>query len=116
MHPLRAEISGGLSAAARARRFLDEVEDRIHPSLRDDVRFLVNELVTNSAVLAGVTEGESVELVLSPSPLYLVDRLTAHWGVSYERGTTVWFELLAPDRAERAESNGGKGGLEGASR
>jgi anti-sigma regulatory factor (Ser/Thr protein kinase) len=99
----------------------------VDAKLLHDAQLLVTELVANSVVHAGVPDGApinvsagSVDAVLwfevadagrsrsvarrAPRPgggmgLNLVDNVAARWGVAYDGGTTVWFELELPARA-----------------
>jgi anti-sigma regulatory factor (Ser/Thr protein kinase) len=111
-------------APVAARHALDELSDELSPTVLDDARLLVTELVTNS-VRHG--EGDVVRLILDvPQPdrvrcevidqghgflpiaraadstddggwgLYLVEKLAETWGVR-EGSTHVWFELHAPE-------------------
>lgn len=112
----RAVVSGWLDGHANA-------------TLRHDACLLVSELVTNSVRHAGQATGTPLGLrasaadgvvrvevkdqghngaVVRRAPddgggfgLQLVERLAARWGVSYERGTLVWFELSASASAVR---------------
>jgi anti-sigma regulatory factor (Ser/Thr protein kinase) len=89
----------------------------------EDLRLLVNELVTNSLRHARFVPGDQIEVraeldgreihveVLDPGPgfhpgpmaevpnrpdkwgLYLVDRLSESWGVDIDNGCRVWFVL-----------------------
>ena len=93
----------------------------------EDLRLLVNELVTNSLRHARFVPGDGIEVsasvdgpaihveVRDPGPgfkrgriadspgrtdswgLYLVDRLAESWGVDTEDGCRVWFVLRAGD-------------------
>jgi anti-sigma regulatory factor (Ser/Thr protein kinase) len=105
------ELSGGLEAAAAARRAVIAGDGRLPTAVREDVLLLVSELVTNSVRHAdlGPEEAIQVEVVcwpqrvrvevvdpgtevtpvrprLSPDTaggwgLVLVDRIAARWGV-----------------------------------
>jgi anti-sigma regulatory factor (Ser/Thr protein kinase) len=100
---------------------------RLGPGLErrtvEDLRLLVNELVTNSLRYARFVDGDQIEVrvqlegdvirveVRDPGPgfhpglpaeapsrpdkwgLYLVDRLAESWGVDTDRGCRVWFVL-----------------------
>jgi anti-sigma regulatory factor (Ser/Thr protein kinase) len=100
--------------------------DQLPAALRDDLRLLVSELVTNSVRHGGVTDLGVVSLRLScgqdvlrvevedpgpgfvprspaPSPnrtsgfgLVLVERLTSRWGVDVSGPIRVWFEIDLP--------------------
>jgi anti-sigma regulatory factor (Ser/Thr protein kinase) len=120
---ISVEFDRGPTAASAARNALMALEDRLAPSLFDDMRLLVSELVTNSIRHAeGDTTGTvglhvhvdghklRVEVTdagdgFEPSPrtadqskasgwgLYLVDRLADRWGVMRNSLTHVWFEI-----------------------
>jgi anti-sigma regulatory factor (Ser/Thr protein kinase) len=105
------ELSGGLEAAAAARRAVVAGDGRLPTAVREDVLLLVTELVTNSVRHAGVGPEEAIQVevvcwpqrvrveVVDPgteltpvrprhSPdtaggwgLVLVDRIAARWGV-----------------------------------
>ncbi|MFN2526890.1 MAG: ATP-binding protein [Actinomycetota bacterium] len=120
---LDLKLSGGLRAASEARRALTRFEDRLPPGLLEDVRLLVNELVTNSIRHAGVgrtgwiglrvvLEGDVLWVEVSdpgggfhyapPEPdvvqesgwgLFLVDRIADAWGVVSGEVCSVWFEI-----------------------
>jgi anti-sigma regulatory factor (Ser/Thr protein kinase) len=115
-------------APAAARRALEGLGDRIGDELKEDIRLLVSEVVTNS-VLHGSRDREAeVELAVWVSDdvvrvavtdqgagfepqdrptggersgwgLMMVDRLADRWGVERGRGTEVWFELRAASKA-----------------
>jgi anti-sigma regulatory factor (Ser/Thr protein kinase) len=110
-------------SAAEARRTLTEVSDHLSQRRLEDAQLLVSELVTNAIRHAGLTERETIRLVVetddrgmrvevtdrgpgfelsepTPDPsrpagwgLYLVRELSDRWGVSREGETKVWFEL-----------------------
>jgi len=109
-------------APATARRAVDGLGGRIGDGLKEDIRLLVSEIVTNS-VLHGASEPSAeVELdvwvsddvvrvaVTDQGPgferqdrptsgdrsgwgLMMVDRLADSWGVELDSGTEVWFEM-----------------------
>lgn len=60
-------LAADLQAAGAARRAVDQVERDIDPQLRDDVRLLVSEIVTNSVRHAHAESGAEIDLVISPS-------------------------------------------------
>lgn len=119
MHRLDVRLPEGLEAAGEARRAVDRLTHHLPPQVLEDVRFLVNELVTN-----GVKYGRgSIRLVASishasvhvevlddgggfepevqvPSTeqtsgrgLFLVEKMADRWGVTEGSGTRVWFEI-----------------------
>jgi anti-sigma regulatory factor (Ser/Thr protein kinase) len=122
----RFELGGGLEAAGRARRALENLSGQIDPGLQDDLRLLITELVTNSVRHAGVDSGDVLTLNLRISAerlraevhdggdpfepvavvpreatghgwgLVLVDRIADRWGVEGEAGKYVWFEIDQP--------------------
>ncbi|MFN2389734.1 MAG: SpoIIE family protein phosphatase [Actinomycetota bacterium] len=107
---LDAPITGGFKAPSEARRLLDALARELEPELLEDLRFLVNELVTNSVRHAPVgaagklrvrvlTSAEVVRVEVSdagegfvpePTPpradqdsgwgMYLLDQLSDRWG------------------------------------
>lgn len=114
-------MDGGSEAAARARREMTRLREGLETPLLDDIRLLVTELVSNSVRHAGATTVEltivvrpgdvRVEVANQGAPftptdressrqndpgwgLFLLDRLSARWGVcedsDYQR---VWFEM-----------------------
>ena len=113
------QLQEGLQAASQARRSLDDLAPHMQPDVLENVRFLVNELVTNSIRHVGGevrlrvearTETIRVEVIdrgegftpraVSPDPdqtsgrgLFLVDQMADRWGVEGNGGTKVWFEV-----------------------
>jgi hypothetical protein len=62
---VEADVSGGPSAAARARRVVeDELRGRLPRRVIDDVTLLVTELVANGVRHGGAGVGSSVHLLL----------------------------------------------------
>jgi anti-sigma regulatory factor (Ser/Thr protein kinase) len=62
---VEADVSGGPSAAARARRVVeDELRGRLPRRVIDDVTLLVTELVANGVRHGGADVGSSVHLLL----------------------------------------------------
>lgn len=122
------------ASVGAARRAVDELGVWLQPALLADLRLLVSELVTNSVEHGPRHEGTTIRLGLSISNervsaevqdggrgfipkascpptdamsgrgLYLVDQLSACWGVTRAEGTRVWFEL---DRECYAATNDG---------
>jgi anti-sigma regulatory factor (Ser/Thr protein kinase) len=116
---LELHLSKGPEAAAEARRAVDRLAAHLQPDVLEDVRFLVNELVTNGVKYgAGPIEfraevsmksvrvevvdagGGFAPLVEVPGTeqtsgrgLYLVDQIADRWGVVGQTGTQVWFEI-----------------------
>jgi anti-sigma regulatory factor (Ser/Thr protein kinase) len=120
---LTVVLDRGPQAAGAARHALEAVEDQLDPEVRDDLRLLVSELVTNSVrhvthdrhgtvALRLKLEPETVRVEVTdagdgfePAPrtdgqsqasgwgLYLVDRMTDRWGVIRDDMTRVWFEI-----------------------
>jgi anti-sigma regulatory factor (Ser/Thr protein kinase) len=117
-----AAIPTGPEAASIARTLVSEwLDGRGSRQLRDDLRLLVSELVTNSVLHAGQHPGSPVRIRASAVDgvvrvevqdhgrgwvrqrtadgraggfgLCLVERLAARWGVHHDDGTCVWFEL-----------------------
>jgi PAS domain S-box-containing protein len=117
------EIPGGFTAAAFARRSLDSLDGQLPTVIADEVRLLVNELVTNSVRHARIGSDQHIGLrvvmssrrvrveVRDQGPgfkrpaggptldrdsgwgLHLVDRLADRWGVETDGETCVWFEI-----------------------
>lgn len=115
------KLTADPASAAAARRWMARLDIPLNDERADQLRFLANELVTNSirhaagaAVLIeleilphavrvsildeGVAEGKPS--LRRPSlwetsgrGLALVDRLSSRWGHSTTRGTVVWFEI-----------------------
>jgi anti-sigma regulatory factor (Ser/Thr protein kinase) len=119
---LSRSFTADRTAPGAARSAIDELNGHIDPALKDDVRLLVSEVVTNSVIHAQPhTPGEvaldvwaSEEVVrvaitdrgpgfvateLPPGGegsgwgLMMVDRLAHRWGVELDDGTEVWFEF-----------------------
>jgi len=121
-----ARFDRALDTPALARHELEGwLPETLGESVRDELRLLVSELVTNSirhvsdsahpvelAVRIGargirveVRDGGAGFVPGRPEPrgaeggfgLFLVERLASRWGVDTRDGTRVWFELdLAP--------------------
>ena len=114
------------TAPERARRYLENVAEDLSGEVLDDVKLLVNELVTNSVKFAArgkiglkvVAADESVRVEVhddgpgfSPTNhepsledtsgrgLFLVDALSDRWGVNLDSTTCVWFEIDAEGAA-----------------
>jgi anti-sigma regulatory factor (Ser/Thr protein kinase) len=112
-------------APRAARHALDELNGEIDAPLKEDIRLLVSEVVTNSVIHAQSDPPGDVELdvwasddlvrvaVTDTGPgftaeekprggersgwgLMMVDQLADRWGVELENGTEVWFEFLRP--------------------
>jgi anti-sigma regulatory factor (Ser/Thr protein kinase) len=119
---LSRSFTADRKAPGAARLALDELNGHLDPALRDDVRLLVSEVVTNSVIHAqphspgevvlDVWASEDVVRVaitdrgpgfvaaeLPPGGkgsgwgLMMVDRLAHRWGVDLDDGTEVWFEF-----------------------
>jgi serine/threonine-protein kinase RsbW len=112
-------------AVAAARRALDGLEDKLDASLFYDASLCLSELVTNAVLHSGAGDDEVLELKVAfaddtlrvtvidhgsgfdpPQPsggdesgwgLYIVDRLSHHWGVDRDEKTSVWFEMRTND-------------------
>jgi anti-sigma regulatory factor (Ser/Thr protein kinase) len=127
-HLLSRSFTADRAAPGAARQALDEVDAHIDPGLKDDIRLLVSEVVTNSVIHAqpeppgdvildvwasdevvrvAVTDG-GPGFVAAERPsggersgwgLMMVDRLADRWGVELEDRTRVWFELTRPSGA-----------------
>ena len=119
---LDVRLDPDLSAPERARRSLDEMLGTVDEELLEDIRLLVNELVTNSVKFAGSgaielkmeasDDAVRVEVVdegpgfspffeeptledTSGRGLFLVEALADRWGVRMNGKTCVWFEIEA---------------------
>jgi anti-sigma regulatory factor (Ser/Thr protein kinase) len=127
---LSRSIQADRAAPGAARRALDELNGHLEPDLKEDLRLLVSEVVTNSVLHAqGATPGEVVldvwasddvvrvavtdrgpgfEPARPPQPrersgwgLMMVDQIADRWGVALEAGTEVWFEFSRRSRGGR---------------
>lgn len=114
------------TAPEQARRYLEDVAEDLSGDVLDDVKLLVNELVTNSVKFAAdgtiglklVAADESVRVEVhddgpgfSPTThepsledtsgrgLFLVEALADRWGVTLDGTTCVWFEIDAEGAA-----------------
>lgn len=119
---LSRSFTADLHAPRAARLALDELNGHIDPALKDDIRLLVSEVVTNSVLHAQPHPPGEVALdvwasdevvrvaitdrgpgfVAAQRPrsgersgwgLMMVDRLAHRWGVELDGGTEVWFEF-----------------------
>ena len=115
------------SAPARARRALSQVDEVLDDDVLRDARILITELVSNAVchsdsgdpvefaviideatVRTEVRDrvGAGFEPAVSMAPqqresgwgLFLVDAVSARWGVARGTGVCVWFELGLPSR------------------
>jgi anti-sigma regulatory factor (Ser/Thr protein kinase) len=122
---LSKSLKADRGAPRAARSALDELNGHIDPRLKDDIRLLVSEVVTNSVIHAqpdmpgevvldvyasddvvrvAVTDrGPGFVAVDRPRGgersgwgLMMVDQLADRWGVELDEGTEVWFELVRP--------------------
>lgn len=124
MDLLDAVIPAGIEAPREARRLLQDVLPRQIPAEKaDDVRLMVNELVTNSVKHASVETGAPIRLHIaiegaalrgevsdqgvgfrirpmarertgeSGYGLRLVQVMADRWGLDVRDGTCVWFEI-----------------------
>jgi anti-sigma regulatory factor (Ser/Thr protein kinase) len=122
---LSRSFTADRAAPRAARRALDELNGHIDPELKDDIRLLVSEVITNSVIHAQADLPGEVVLdvwasddvvrvavtdrgpgfVAAERPqggdrsgwgLMMVDQLADRWGVELEAGTEVWFELERP--------------------
>jgi anti-sigma regulatory factor (Ser/Thr protein kinase) len=119
---LKLKFPGGPDAPTRARHALLAVNGAL-ADLRETIRLLVTELVSNSVLHAGADDNSTIELKVhasaevvrvevqdrgpgfEPVPaepdrqygggfgLFLVNKLADRWGVESDRPTRVWFEL-----------------------
>lgn len=120
---IRLQFEPGPSAAGAARNALYAIEGRLDPTVMDDVRLLVSELVTNSVRHSHTASRDAVEIEIEIDPrkvrvevrdygtgfeprarsgdrskvggwgLYLVEQLADRWGVACNQVTRVWFEI-----------------------
>jgi anti-sigma regulatory factor (Ser/Thr protein kinase) len=115
-------LTADRAAPRAARHALDELNGQIEPELKEDIRLLVSEVVTNSVIHAQrQTPGQVVldvwasdevvrvavtdrgpGFVAAAAPrggersgwgLMMVDQLADRWGVELQDGTEVWFEF-----------------------
>jgi anti-sigma regulatory factor (Ser/Thr protein kinase) len=112
-------LTDGPEAASEARRAVNRLAEHLQPDILEDVRFLVNELVTNGVkygtgpihLQAEVTDrrvrvdvkdrGGGFEPDVrvpgteqtSGRGLFLVERMADRWGVRGSERTHVWFEI-----------------------
>ena len=126
MTTLDLAIPSDEHAPRAARRALDQLSGEIPPSLLENARLLVSELVTNSVRHAAASDGAVIMLTVHmsegmvrvevadsgpgfepepPNPsmyqtsgwgLYLVEQIADRWGVARGSGSQVWFELDRP--------------------
>ncbi len=119
---LKVRLPANQKAPALARRALEALNGELD-GVRDSVRLLVSELVTNSVRHAGLSPDEKIELKVAAAPskvrvevadqgpgfvppseplsgtldggfgLFLVDEVADRWGAGDGR---VWFELNRP--------------------
>jgi anti-sigma regulatory factor (Ser/Thr protein kinase) len=119
---LSRSFAADTTAPRAARHALDELNGHIDPGLKDDIRLLVSEVITNSVIHAQPQPPGEVALdvwashevvrvaitdrgpgfVAAKRPrggersgwgLMMVDRLAHRWGVELDDGTEVWFEF-----------------------
>jgi anti-sigma regulatory factor (Ser/Thr protein kinase) len=117
-----ATVACGPEAARAARAVVSKwLDGQGHGQLHDDACLLVSELVTNSVLHADLPAGAPLRIstfavnglvrveveyrgqgairIRAADPgdggfgLRLLELLAARWGVEYEHGTRVWFEL-----------------------
>jgi anti-sigma regulatory factor (Ser/Thr protein kinase) len=122
------------TAPRAARHALDELNGHIDPALKDDIRLLVSEVITNSVIHAQPQPPGEVALdvwasdevvrvaitdrgpgfVAAKRPrggersgwgLMMVDRLAHRWGVELDDGTEVWFEFQQGSSGATASSS-----------
>lgn len=117
---LELELPADPTAPAAARHAVDDFADGLAEDVRFNLRLLVSELVSNSVRHAGLRDGAVVRLsarlangsvrvevvdggVFGWPPggrngsggrgLPLVAALAERWGLTFDGGTTAWFEL-----------------------
>ena len=131
---LSRSFTADRTAPGAARCAIDELNGHIDPALKDDVRLLVSEVVTNSVIHAQPHSQGEVALdvwaseevvrvavtdrgpgfVAAKRPrggersgwgLMMVDRLAHRWGVELDEGTEVWFEFQQGSSAATGDSS-----------
>ena len=130
---LRLTFPGGRDAPTRARYALLALDGAL-AEIRETIRLLVTELVSNSVLHAGADDQSSIELKVQASAdvvrvevrdcgpgfepvptepdrqhgggfgLFLVNKLADRWGVETEKPTRVWFEVDRRKTAHRWET------------
>jgi serine/threonine-protein kinase RsbW len=124
----RTTIPASLAAPKTARAVVEEwMPDGVDPALLHDAQLLVTELVANCVRHADVPDGAPIDVTAgttdaliwfqvadagrsrsvqrrAPRPgggmgLNLLNNVASRWGVAYDGGTSVWFELSLPSRA-----------------
>jgi DNA-binding transcriptional MerR regulator len=117
---LELELPGGTEAPARAREAIDAFAARESEETRANLRLLVSELVANAVSHASAADGQPIRLTARievdrirvdvadggrgfdwrapPAPeggrgLQIVSALALRWGLTFDGGTTSWFEL-----------------------
>ena len=120
---LTARLPADLGAPRQARHMLAVLAEEVDTGLLEDVRLLVNELVTNSVKHAGLADGQWIGLSVQTAitrlrvevsdagrgfepdghaaasdgasgwGLLLVERMSDRWGVKQNDLTRVWFEI-----------------------
>ena len=120
---LTARLPADLGAPRQARHMLAVLAEEVDTGLLEDVRLLVNELVTNSVKHAGLSEGQWIGLNVRTAitrvrvevsdagggfepagnaaaserdsgwGLVLVERISDRWGVKRSDPACVWFEI-----------------------
>ena len=123
---LTAELSPDLHAPARARKLIEPLSSEVEEEVLDDLRLLVNEVVTNCVKHAGLGVRDSIGLKVnltsrvvnvqvfdqgcgftpghlkpevtdtSGRGLFLLEAMADSWGVVSNGSTCVWFELIRP--------------------
>jgi anti-sigma regulatory factor (Ser/Thr protein kinase) len=123
MNLLDAVIPAGIEAPRKARRLLQDVLPQLPAAQADDVKLMVNELVTNSVKHASVAPGAPIRVHIeiegdalrgevsdqgvgfrirpmarertgeSGYGLRLVQEMADRWGLNVRDGTCVWFEI-----------------------
>jgi anti-sigma regulatory factor (Ser/Thr protein kinase) len=123
MNLLDAVIPAGIEAPRKARRLVQDVLPQLTAEQADDVKLMVNELVTNSVKHASVAPGAPIRVHIeiegdalrgevsdqgvgfrirpmarertgeSGYGLRLVQEMADRWGLNVRDGTCVWFEI-----------------------
>ena len=123
----QTRIPASLAAPKTARAVVEKwMPEDANAALLHDAQLLVTELVANSVRHAGVPDGTPIDVSAgstdaliwfqvadggstrsvqrrAPRPgggmgLNLVNNVASRWGVAYDGGTRVWFELARRDR------------------